>query len=83
MPATTHRVKPAPTSTPTPPASPAPLPVFMSPFEAAEYLGVHPKSVRRYVSRGDLVAYRVAGSRLIKIRRDDLDALLQPIPTAG
>lgn len=44
--------------------------------ETAEHLGVHPRTVRRMVARGELVAYRV-GPRAVRV---DLDALaLRPI----
>ena len=49
--------------------------------EASAYLGVCTKTLRRYISTGDLPAARIQGSRLIRVRRSDLDAMLQPIPT--
>lgn len=56
---------------------------WLSQREAADYLGVTDRSVRAYIARGDLPAHRVRGSRLIRIDRADLDALLRPIPTVG
>jgi len=50
---------------------------------AAEYLGVTDLTIRNYISRGVLPAARVRGSRLIRIDRADLEALLRPIPSAG
>lgn len=50
--------------------------------EAAEYLGVTDRTLRRYVASGDLPAYRL-GPRLLRFRQSDLDALMRPIPTAG
>jgi excisionase family DNA binding protein len=47
--------------------------------EAAEYLNTSAKFIRRRVADGSLPAYRLRGSRLIRIRREDLDALKQPI----
>lgn len=55
---------------------------WFSQQEAAEYLGVTDRTVRNYVARGLLPAHRVTGSRLIRIDRADLDALLRPIPAA-
>ena len=46
--------------------------------EAATYLGVAEKTIRRMIARGQLDAFRL-GDRLIKIRVADLDALLTPI----
>ncbi|MCL4368326.1 MAG: helix-turn-helix domain-containing protein [Actinobacteria bacterium] len=56
---------------------------WLSQSDAAEYLGVTDRTVRNYIARGVLKGHRVRGSRLIRIDRIDLDALLQPIPTAG
>jgi excisionase family DNA binding protein len=48
----------------------------------AQRYGVHPKTIRRMIARGELKAYRL-GSRSIRIDLDELDAMLRPIPTAG
>ena len=50
--------------------------------QAAEVLGVHPRTVRRYISRGILIGYRV-GPRLVKVDLTDVEQLARPIPTAG
>ena len=55
---------------------------YVSLDSAAKYLGVSEKTIRRHISSGRLPAYRI-DRRLIRIRREDLDALLRPIPTAG
>jgi excisionase family DNA binding protein len=53
---------------------------LLSPEQAAAELGVHIQTLRGYIRRGKLVAFRLAGERAIRIRRDDLLALLaQPI----
>lgn len=49
---------------------------------AADMLAVHPRTIRRYIAAGDLPAYRI-GTRHIRVRTSDVDALLTPIPTAG
>ncbi len=49
---------------------------------AAEYLGVSTKTIRRYIAAGLITGYR-AGPRLIRVDRAELDAMLRPIPTAG
>lgn len=46
--------------------------------EAAEHLGVNPRTIRRYIASGRLTGYRV-GPRLIKIDLDELESLLTPI----
>ena len=48
--------------------------------DAAEQLQVNPKTIRRYVAAGRLPAYRT-GPRLIRVCQDDVDALLQRIPS--
>lgn len=50
---------------------------------SAEYLDVTTRTIRSYVSKGYLPAVRIKGSRAIRIRQSDLDALLQPIPSAA
>lgn len=50
--------------------------------DAAEHLGVSEKTIRNYIARGTLPAYRL-GNRAIRIDRRDLDALLTPIPAGG
>jgi excisionase family DNA binding protein len=55
---------------------------LLSQQAAADYLGVTERTIRNYVSRGQLRAYRVGG-RLVRVDQADLDALLRPIPTAG
>lgn len=50
--------------------------------EAATYLDVATKTVRRMIAEGRLPAYRL-GNRVIKVRIDDLDAALKPIGGAA
>ena len=47
--------------------------------QAADLLGVSAKTVRRFIARGDLQAYRVG--RQIRITLADVESLLQPIST--
>ncbi len=54
---------------------------LLSVEQAATYLGVNRLTVRRRIASGDIPAYRL-GPRLIRIRPEDLDALLRPIPSA-
>jgi excisionase family DNA binding protein len=50
--------------------------------EAAARLGVHGHTVRRYIAKGYLPAYRLNGY-LIRVRPEDVDNLATRIPTAG
>jgi excisionase family DNA binding protein len=46
--------------------------------EAATYLDVTPKTIRRYIAEGRLPAYRL-GDRVVRIKVVDLDAALTPM----
>ena len=49
--------------------------------EAAAYLDITPKTLRRMVAEGKVTGYRM-GPRLIRFDLDELDSLMQPIPTS-
>lgn len=49
--------------------------------EAAAIVGVHPLTLRRYVSAGRLPGYRL-GPRSLRVRRSDLGDLLRQVPAA-
>lgn len=48
--------------------------------EAAAFLGIHHQTIRGYIKSGKLPAFRVAGEKVIRIKRDDLMGLLEPVP---
>ena len=48
---------------------------------AAVELKTSKKFIRDRIEDGTLPAYRIAGSRLVRIRRADLEALKQPVNT--
>lgn len=48
--------------------------------DAATYLGVTTRTLRRYIAAGRLNGYRV-GPRLLRVDLAELDALLRRIPT--
>lgn len=50
--------------------------------QAAQYVDVHPMTLRRWISAGRVSAYRV-GPRLLKVDLVELDAMMRPIQTAG
>ena len=58
---------------------PAPTGKLFSPEEAAEYLGVHVKTVRNWIRAGRLPASRLAGQRVLRIKSADLHRLLEPV----
>jgi excisionase family DNA binding protein len=63
--------------------SPAPeapaTPDFLTPEAAAEALGIHVQTLRAYVRSGKLPALRLAGERAIRIRRADLEVVMEPL----
>ncbi|HET6567305.1 MAG TPA: helix-turn-helix domain-containing protein [Rhodothermales bacterium] len=73
-----HRNRTAPDGAGTQPVAGAPVQELLSPDEAAEFLGVHTQTVRGYMRSGKLPAHRLAGERALRIRRQDLLALLEP-----
>jgi excisionase family DNA binding protein len=52
---------------------------YLTPEEAAEAIGIHVQTLRGYVRSGKLPALRLAGERAIRIRRSDLEAVLEPL----
>jgi excisionase family DNA binding protein len=57
----------------------------MRPYEsidaAATRWTVNPKTIRRMVDRGEIVAYRVG--QQLRVNPDEVDAAMQPVPAAG
>jgi len=43
----------------------------------AEYLGVTTRTIREMISDGRLIGYR-CGPRLVRVRRDEIDAAMRP-----
>ena len=56
---------------------------YLTPEQAADELGVHVQTVRAYVRSGKLAALRLAGERAIRIRRSDLETVLEPLVPQG
>lgn len=56
-------------------------PEFVSLRDAAFTLSVSVKTVRQWIAAGDLRAYR-RGKRIIRVRAEDLELLMKPIPSA-
>jgi excisionase family DNA binding protein len=55
-------------------------PEFVSVGEIAAELQVTERFIRRLIADGELQAFRV-GSRLVRVRRGDVDAMLRPVAT--
>lgn len=58
------------------------LPVYLSLEEAAQVMSLSVKTIRRRIADGTIPAYQ-CGRRPIRIRLDELEAALRPIPTVG
>jgi excisionase family DNA binding protein len=56
----------------------AQLPPHPTQKQAAEFIGVDVKTIRRWIAQGRLVAYRV-GPRLIRVDRESILKLASPI----
>ncbi len=50
--------------------------------QAAQFLGVHHQTLRGYIKSGKLPAYRLAGEKMLRIKREDLLALLEPVASS-
>lgn len=57
------------------------FPVYVSLEEAAEIMSLSTRTIRRRISDGTIPAYQ-CGRRPIRIRLDELEAALRPIPSA-
>jgi len=55
---------------------------YISIAEAAEYLSVSTKTVRRLIARGTLPASKIRGTITVRVRRADLDRLAVPVQEA-
>jgi excisionase family DNA binding protein len=55
---------------------------FVSVADVAAELNVTQRFVRRLIADGELRAVKV-GSRLVRIRRDDIQAILRPVRVRG
>jgi excisionase family DNA binding protein len=57
-------------------------PDYMSVLDTAEYLKVTPRAIRSMIADGRLRAYKL-GPRIIRLRRDEIDAALTPFGGDG
>lgn len=52
---------------------------LMTVEQAAEFLHLSVSTVRSYIRERKLIALRVAGMRMIRVRRSEVEKLLEPI----
>jgi excisionase family DNA binding protein len=50
---------------------------FVTPAEAAEYLGVTPRTIRQMIADGRLTGYR-SGTRLVRLDLNEVDDAMVP-----
>lgn len=55
-------------------------PDLLTKRQAADYLQVSVPTINNYLRRGLLRAYKLPGGRLVRIKREDLLALLEETP---
>ncbi len=57
---------------------------YLSVRQAADFISVSQRTIRRYIEQNILPAYRIPGSNTIRIKREDIEVLLEPInPSAA
>lgn len=52
---------------------------FLTIKQASDYLRLHPSTIRSYIRRGTLAAFRIQGSQNVLIPEDAIRALIVPI----
>ncbi|MGW4578007.1 helix-turn-helix domain-containing protein [Rhodococcus aetherivorans] len=58
-------------------------PRYLTLAEAGEILGCHERTVRRRIADGELKGYRLGKSQHLRVREDELDALMLPVVTVA
>lgn len=56
---------------------------YVSLQAAGEFLDIAPRTLRRYVAQGTLTGYRVVPGGDVRVDMNEVEALIQPIPTVG
>lgn len=57
------------------------VPCWMTLKDAARHIGTSMDTLRRRISDGQLPAYYVGRSHMVRLRLDDVDALMRPVVT--
>jgi excisionase family DNA binding protein len=55
---------------------------YVSLSEAADYLSVSPRTVRRMISQDELPGYRVGNAGLLRVDMGEVQSIVRQIPTA-
>jgi excisionase family DNA binding protein len=56
---------------------------LVAPAVGASYYDTSLRTFRRMIATGQITAYRLPGSRLLRVDLNELDDKLRPIPTVG
>lgn len=51
---------------------------YVTQAQAAEYLGITPRTIREMIADGRLTAYRL-GTRVVRLDLDEIDAAMTPV----
>jgi excisionase family DNA binding protein len=49
----------------------------------AALLALSTRTIHRHIAEGKLKVYRVAGEKVVRIKREDVEALLEPVHADG
>lgn len=55
---------------------------YLSIGETADYLGITTRTVRQMIADGRLIGYKL-GARVVRLRRDEIDAAMRPFGGAA
>lgn len=58
-------------------------PVWLTTADVAAECGITTRTVERWAANGRLPAYRIGGGRVVRFKADDVDKLVQRIPSAA
>ena len=58
-------------------------PTYLTLRQTAEWLSVSSRTVRRLIERGELPGYQLGKRKIIRVKWEDVEALLEPIGHGG
>lgn len=56
-------------------------PRYVTQADAARFVGVHTKTIRRWIERGHITGFKLPGSRAIRVDLNEVERMLQTIPS--
>jgi excisionase family DNA binding protein len=58
-------------------------PKLVSQQTVADFLGVHPRTVRNMISRGSLTGYQIPGVRAVRLDMNEVVSLVKAVPSVS